>query len=148
MRHRDPARAGGRVSATRPAHRTRRLAVTAAALLALGFGLAGCGGGDDASSTAKEPQDRLEVVRDNGMGESVRVDLDCASGDRELCAEIARLLPALQPDPDVACTEIYGGPETITITGTIGGVPIDTTVGRTDGCAIDRYDRLDRVLSP
>jgi ABC-type glycerol-3-phosphate transport system substrate-binding protein len=134
------------------AHRARRAAAALALLalaLALAIAAAGCGGGDDgASSTAEEPRDRLEIVRDNGMSESVRVTLECEGADRELCAEIARLLPALQPDPDVACTEVYGGPETITVTGTLGGVPIETTVGREDGCAIDRYDRLDRVLSP
>lgn len=110
--------------------------------------LAGCGGGGGGASTAEEPQDRLEITRSDDSGQAVRYTLDCASGDRELCAEIARLLPALVPDPEEICSEVYGGAETITISGILGGTELELRVGRANGCAIDRYDRLDEVLSP
>lgn len=110
--------------------------------------LAGCGGGGGGASTAEEPQDRLEVTRGEPSGQAVRYTLDCASGDRSLCAEIARLLPALVPDPTENCAEVYGGPETITIDGILGGRELELVIGRENSCAIDRYDRLDEVLSP
>ena len=43
---------------------------------------------------------------------------------------------------DRACTEIYGGPELATITGTLDGEPVDTTVDRANGCGIDDWDLL------
>ena len=110
--------------------------------------LAGCGGGGGGASTSEEPQDRLEITRDESSGQAVRYTLDCASGDRALCAEIARLLPALVPDPEEICAEVYGGPETITIDGILGGSELELVIGRENSCAIDRYDRLDEVLSP
>jgi hypothetical protein len=50
---------------------------------------------------------------------------------------------ALDPTPaDVACTEIYGGPDVATITGTVDGEAVDATVTRTNGCEIARWDAL------
>lgn len=57
-----------------------------------------------------------------------------------------RLLPALAPAPDEVCTEIYGGPQRIAVTGTTGGAPVRVEVTRIDGCEIDRYDRLEAAL--
>jgi hypothetical protein len=48
-----------------------------------------------------------------------------------------------EPVPaDRACTELYGGPQTATVRGTWGGETVDATFERTDGCEIDRWDRL------
>ena len=49
---------------------------------------------------------------------------------------------------DQACTEIYGGPETATVIGTIDDQPVDTIVNRTNGCGIDEWDRLLADLLP
>lgn len=46
------------------------------------------------------------------------------------------------PDPDQVCTEVYGGPQRATITGTIEDRPVQTEVDRTNGCGIDTWDRL------
>lgn len=86
------------------------------------------------------------MIRDDGVGNQVEVPLECEGGDREVCARIARALPALVEDPDEVCTEVYGGPETIALVGRLGGREIDLTIGREDGCAIARYDRLEEVL--
>ncbi len=43
---------------------------------------------------------------------------------------------------DQVCTEIYGGPDLATIDGTLDGEPVSTTVDRSNGCAIDDWDRL------
>jgi hypothetical protein len=46
----------------------------------------------------------------------------------------------------VACTEIYGGPDVATITGSVDGEPVDATVTRSNGCEIARWDALEPVL--
>ncbi len=52
------------------------------------------------------------------------------------------------PRPDVACTQLYGGPQRARIVGTVGGKRIWTTVTRTDGCEIARWQRLSPWLLP
>lgn len=47
---------------------------------------------------------------------------------------------------DEMCTQIYGGPETAHITGTIDGQTVDIRLDRTDGCGIDRWQRLAPLL--
>ncbi len=49
---------------------------------------------------------------------------------------------------DRVCTEIYGGPETAAITGTLDDQPVDTTVGRNNGCGIDDWERLLAAILP
>lgn len=43
---------------------------------------------------------------------------------------------------DQMCTEQYGGPDVATITGTIDGKAVDTTIERINGCGISDWDRL------
>jgi len=49
---------------------------------------------------------------------------------------------------DQLCTEIYGGPQVATITGTLDGEPVATSVDRANGCGIDDWDRLLSVFLP
>ncbi|GAA3815982.1 SSI family serine proteinase inhibitor [Cellulomonas soli] len=54
---------------------------------------------------------------------------------------------ALAPVPaSTMCTEIWGGPQTAHVTGTLDGEPVDATFSRTDGCQIARWDTLVAVL--
>jgi hypothetical protein len=46
----------------------------------------------------------------------------------------------------MACTQIYGGPEEASITGTIRGQRIDATFKRTDGCEITRWKKVEPLL--
>ncbi len=56
---------------------------------------------------------------------------------------------ALPPVPkDKACTQIYGGPETATITGTWQGKPVMSTFARNDGCQISRWKLMEGLLPP
>ena len=56
---------------------------------------------------------------------------------------------ALPPVPvDKACTQIYGGPETATITGTWQGQRIMSTFARNDGCQISRWKLMEGLLPP
>jgi hypothetical protein len=44
------------------------------------------------------------------------------------------------------CTQIFGGPQVITVHGVDRGRAVDATFTRRNGCEIARYDRLARVL--
>lgn len=124
------------------------------ALLALAL-LGACGGGDGASTAAGGPT-ALEVElwpAGEGRGTAVSATLTCdpAGGDlpdpAAACAALAAEAGALDPvPPDMACTEIYGGPEQARITGTVDGEALDVTLGRGNGCEIDRWERLLPIL--
>ncbi|HMN98469.1 MAG TPA: hypothetical protein PKD59_03565 [Miltoncostaeaceae bacterium] len=73
-------------------------------------------------------------------------DLACGAGD-VVCAEVVALLPRLRPEPDEVCTQIWGGPERITVTGTVEGDPVRVEVTRANGCEIARYDLLMKALA-
>ena len=45
-----------------------------------------------------------------------------------------------------ACTELYGGPETAHVTGTLDGEAVDVTITRNDGCGVADYDALFEAL--
>jgi hypothetical protein len=65
------------------------------------------------------------------------------------CRELARAgWQTLRPVPrDVACTEIYGGPQVVTVTGVIDGRRVWARLRRDNGCEIDRWER-NRFLVP
>jgi hypothetical protein len=54
---------------------------------------------------------------------------------------------AFAPAPDDGvCTMRYGGPATAHVTGRWAGRPVDATYDRSDGCRIERWDRLVPLL--
>jgi len=59
------------------------------------------------------------------------------------CRELRRLgWKTLRPvPPDIACTEIYGGPSVVIVTGLIDGRRVWAKLRRTNGCEIDRWNR-------
>jgi hypothetical protein len=50
--------------------------------------------------------------------------------------------PFAPTPPGTACTQIYGGPQEALVLGRVGERRIWTRFKRTDGCAIDRWDRV------
>lgn len=60
---------------------------------------------------------------------------------KAICAAIAKQGTRLfAPVPaGIACSQIYGGPETATITGTVKGRKINSAFSRTDGCQVARW---------
>ena len=50
--------------------------------------------------------------------------------------------------PNTVCTEIYGGPQRARVTGVVAGKRVWTTVTRTNGCEIARWQRLSPWLLP
>jgi len=87
-------------------------------------------------------------VRDDGAGQTLRTELDCERGDRERCAEIAELLPELEPREGELCAEVFAGPESISVTGVLDGEQVAVEVDRADACADARYGLLEAALSP
>jgi hypothetical protein len=138
-------------------------------LLALAA-LGGCGEEDDepaAPRTTSTPAGTIELsIRfDDGAGRRETASLTCRGGVQsaggylegggkasagELCAK-ARSLEALlttAPDAGRVCTQIYGGPETARVTGTIDGKPVDRRFTRTNGCEIADFQRAAALLQP
>jgi hypothetical protein len=112
--------------------------------------LAACG--DEAKSAGSGDVTKLTVrVDGDGRGPTkVRtLELTCANaGESDACAAASKLSAAdLAPTPaDTACTQIYGGPETASIKGTLNGEQVDATFKRTDGCEIKRWDTVSPLL--
>jgi hypothetical protein len=120
--------------------RSLALPLIAAALLA------GCG--EDEPTTAA-PQTNLVVRFDadgaDGPKAATTTRVQCP-GDG--CAATEGLSSAdLAPPPgNQACTQIYGGPETATVTGTLNGDRVDASFKRTDGCQIARWKNVQPLL--
>ena len=69
--------------------------------------------------------------------------MTCENGsDDAACQAIAGIdVDALGPvSPDTACTEIFGGPDTASLEGTIEGENVDVDLSRANGCEIERFD--------
>jgi hypothetical protein len=82
-------------------------------------------------------------------GASATVDLRCdpPGGDVPDAAAVCAALdggpdPFAAPRDDVACTEVYGGPEEAEVTGTHRGRPVSLRLTRTNGCEIERWDAI------
>lgn len=116
--------------------------------------LAACGGdsepegGEDPGPTVSLA---ITVTRD---GETTEATLECDPeggshpDPEEACTALAQNIGALDPvGGDIACTEVYGGPERAQIRGTVSGREIDARLDRTNGCEISRWDHLERVLA-
>ena len=123
-----------------------------------GEGDAAAPGTSDGSSAdgVSRPENDLVVSVDRGDGSApVSWTLTCdgsAQGthpDAEAaCAHLRALDNPFAPLPaDVACTEIYGGPQSAHITGRWDGEAVDLEVTRVDGCRIAQWDSLGVLLA-
>ena len=108
--------------------------------------LAACG--SETPAAAPSGTDLMVRVDADGHGgqpaNSVRVR---CPGDH--CAATKRLEKRdFAPTPaGVACSMIYGGPETATVKGTLRGQPIDAQFSRTDGCQTSRWRKVQELLA-
>src|SRR4051812_13215820 len=148
----EPVSAHGRLS-------NMRLAAVAVAVSLVV--VSGCGASGAADDPAEQPSrgsgsgpTELTVVVRTGAGQAERtfsLTCDPPGGDHPDPVAACRLLDRL-PDPfaplpaDEACTEIYGGPETATVTGTFRGEPVDAAFSRSNGCQISRWDAYRPLL--
>ena len=96
----------------------------------------------------------LTIVVDDGTGRETTWTLTCdppGGTHPDAAAACAALAAhgtaALPPKPEgVACAEVYGGPQRATITGTWQGRQVQSSLSRTDGCEIHRWDLLRGLL--
>ncbi|WP_345440749.1 SSI family serine proteinase inhibitor [Actinoallomurus vinaceus] len=148
-----------------------RLGPAAVALpgIAAALMLGGCGSGKDtatvkpsgpstsapgSSAPGQAGKTRLTItVRDSQTSQPKTRTLTCdpVGGDlpkaKEACAALATAAATgkdpFAPTPkNVMCTQIYGGPETATVTGTWNGKKVDATFSRKNGCEIKRWGTL------
>lgn len=119
--------------------------MAAALALALALLAGACGGGDREPAAGTGPT-AISVSRYDGERLVGRRALDCAPA-RRACAAVVALLPRLRPAADQVCAQIYGGPARLVVEGVVDGRPVAVEVTRTDGCQIDRYDRLEAALA-
>ncbi|MEX2194979.1 MAG: hypothetical protein WD844_06810 [Thermoleophilaceae bacterium] len=136
-----------------------RIAFPLVALIAL----AGCGADDEEPAATTPPPSSPEVVLDirfdDGDGETDTASLRCAAGEpeaegylsgadaAELCASALELDSLLTEEPPArrVCTQIFGGPQTARVTGTLDGEDVDRRFSRENGCRIAEWDRLQRA---
>jgi hypothetical protein len=118
------------------------------------------GTNDGSSTTATQATTggRLVVTVTDGAGAAPRrmtLECDPVGGDHPDAAAACAALAAASdggrdpfaPTPaDAVCTQIYGGPQTATVTGTWRGTPVDARFDRTNGCEISRWDALGALL--
>jgi Subtilisin inhibitor-like len=118
-------------------------------LCALAMLLGACGGEDSSDAGTPQPETRLRITyREDADARTLLARLECepAGGDHENAEEACRRLgelddPFAPTPPDAVCTEIYGGPQTAIVTGTLRGDAVDAAFSRENGCEIERWDR-------
>ena len=120
-------------------------------LLCALLGLAGCGGDEEPAAPpgggggggAIELVVRLDRDGPQGPGIAEELRVTCGEGDASAaCRAAGRLKPRdFGPVPDnVACTDIFGGPQTARISGTLRGERVSASFSRSDGCEINRWE--------
>lgn len=102
--------------------------------------LAGCGEDDEvAAPPAAFAELVVEVDADGKGGEAPeRRTVTCESAATAPCDGLTAKV--FEPTPrETACTQLYGGPQTATVTGTWDGEQIDARFSRNNGCEIARW---------
>src|SRR3954447_21946483 len=112
------------------------------ALLLVVLPLAACGGSEGGTGAAPATSLEITVHPSGPNGETKTAKLECPGGSA--CDELEALDPTVfDPVPDdVACTQLYGGPETAHVSGTFKGRKIDADFKRTDGCETARWAKV------
>lgn len=106
----------------------------------------------------------VTVVLDGGEFDRVTYTVTCGEGGGTVEPEVPGVDPGRAcerladpavvellvegPPADRLCTEVWGGPQVATITGRLGGEPVEAEVSRVNGCEIDTWDRLLAGLLP
>lgn len=102
---------------------------------------------------------QLSIVLTMGDGaEPVTYDLTCEAGEpvgnstlpdpAAACDVLATNGDLIMEEPAAGamCTQLYGGPETAVVTGTLNGNEVDASFSRDNGCSIDRWAMFEPLL--
>lgn len=118
--------------------------------------LAGCGSNSSGSNGSSDGTKLMYTVWPQGKtGKSTTYVLDCAhiSGAvpeaRAACSKLKQVsAKVFAPVPaGTACAEIYGGPQTARVSGSLAGKAITADFNRTNGCEIARWGQLAFLFS-
>lgn len=116
---------------------------------------AGCGAEDEAGapdSTGPEPLVQLVVRVDadgKGAAPAKELSVRCESAGESPACSAADALKAsdFAPVPaDKACTQIFGGPQTASVTGSLRGEEVDGGFSRQNGCEVARWEAVAALL--
>jgi len=121
----------------------------AVAALGLCLLVAACGSDDDdADGRASAPAgaELTVIVRaqgEDGPAKTRRFECERLGSGSAECRRLRGLTARrLAPVPsDTACAQIYGGPATARVRGTLRGRPVEAEFSRVDACEIERWDR-------
>jgi hypothetical protein len=119
------------------------------------LGLAACSSGGTETTAAAPATDLvIEFVPAEGAAPQ-RTTLTCepAGGEHpdpeQACADVTASADPFAPLPaDAICTQVFGGPQRATVSGTYRGEPVRVELSRIDGCRIAQWDSLGAVLPP
>jgi hypothetical protein len=113
----------------------------------------GCGSDGPTDTAGPQGNDSTDLaigVDPDGDGERDPLEdtVTCPGDPEPVCAAVAAVPedPGAPVDPATACTEIYGGPDELTVVGTLRGESIEATFTRENGCEIERFDRFSELL--
>ncbi|MGH8866902.1 MAG: SSI family serine proteinase inhibitor [Actinomycetes bacterium] len=140
--------------------RPHRLAVLALSGGALLLPLTGCGnqssdgGGGDGTVARATAGTELTVTVTPSEGASPKkwtLSCDPAEGDHphvtKACTALEKAERPFAPVPKgQVCTEIFGGPQVATVTGTWKGEKVSARYTRQNGCEMERWDRVAPVF--
>ena len=134
--------------------RPSRLRAAALAVIACAALAAGCGEDDSGSTSggadaATELTITLDRDGNDGPEPPLGAQVRCPGDGPAVCDSVDALPedPGAPTDPQTACTEIYGGPDELTVTGSLRGEPIDAAFTRENGCEIERFERFSELLT-
>lgn len=125
--------------------------------------LAGCGEQDEAQRPATPAGGpiALAIRYADGAGRVLTGRLACTATEQratgalaggapavQLCAQARAIATLLTQPPPArrACTQVYGGPQAVRVTGTIDGRAVDRRFRRTNGCEIADFARVAGAL--
>jgi hypothetical protein len=111
------------------------------------------GGGESTAPSAPTTELTITFWPEGRDGEPTEATLACDPpggthpNPETACNALADDPEALEPvPPDTACTMIFGGPEQATVVGTLNGKEVDAAFERSNGCELDRWDRMAALL--
>jgi hypothetical protein len=108
---------------------------------------AGCGEDDEAAAPQGSFADLVVEVDADGEGGNApeRRTVRCETADEPPCRGFDA--QAFEPTPrGTACTQLFGGPQTATVSGTWDGERIDARFSRNNGCEIARWKEAEPLL--
>jgi hypothetical protein len=112
--------------------------------------LAACGSEEAATPSLANLVVRVDDDGARGAGAARELTLHCsAPTDNAACGAAAGVSEAdLAPTPGTtACTQLYGGPETASIKGTLRGNRVDARFSRVNGCETSRWENVKDLLA-